>query len=79
MSVEYKVFNSCKWVMCGSIGDQNKIAKRLRKYGIDGVNVVSDTGINAFGENVRLGSDLLLPSSLDELGIKHETVSFYKF
>ena len=34
---------------------------------------VSSTGIKAFGENVRLGSDLLLQSNLNELGIKQET------
>jgi putative transposase len=36
-------------------------------------NTVSSTEFKAFGENVRLGSDLLLQSSLDELGNKHET------
>ena len=34
---------------------------------------VSSTEFKAFGENVSLSSDLLEPSNLVELGIKHET------
>jgi len=36
---------------------------------------VSSTGIKAFGENVRLGSDLSEPSCLDELGSKQEILA----
>ena len=44
-------------------------------------NTVSSTEIKAFGENIRLGSDLLKPSYLCELGNEHESflVSCKKF
>ena len=65
--------HECSW--CGLVMDRDLNASiNIQNYYMI-QNTVSSTGIKAFGENVRLGSDLLLPSSLDELGIKHETLA----
>ncbi|RLI55304.1 MAG: transposase [Candidatus Thorarchaeota archaeon] len=72
---------------CGTIKEDLTLSDRIYKcdcgfemdrdlnasINIQNYYTVSSTGIKAFGENVRLGSDLIAPSSLVELGSKHET------
>ena len=73
---------------CGSIKEDLKLSDRIyncdcgfsmdrdlnASINIQNYYTVSSTGIKAFGENVRLCSDLLETSNLNELGIKQETL-----
>lgn len=73
---------------CGTVKEDLKLSERIYNcddcgFSLDrdlnaAINIerfytVSSSEINAFGENVRLGSSLLVSSSLVELGIKPES------